>query len=162
MHKTTFSKIRCRRRRRRRCLRCCRCRRARNRFYDTRVRPRAGESKGEGILNWLDTRSSGGTPFRARWTCSCRHACEQCDQIGRFISLWVTFQSRWQQILCPNHKHVMAIFLVKSILGSFSYSLGDFLPVTLRVREGVRVETDQSVWVKRIDFLIEEWLFAKA
>ena len=30
---------------------------------------------------------------------------EQCDQIGRFIGLWVTFQSRWQQIICPNLLH---------------------------------------------------------
>ena len=26
----------------------------------------------------------------------------QCDQIGRFIRLWATFQSLWQQLICPN------------------------------------------------------------
>ena len=26
----------------------------------------------------------------------------QCDQIGRFIGLWATFQSPWQQLFCPN------------------------------------------------------------
>ena len=52
---------------------------------------------------------------------------EQCDQIWRFISLWATFQSLWQQLFCPNN-HVMVIFvwlsksfifLVKSFLGNF-------------------------------------------
>ena len=26
----------------------------------------------------------------------------QCDQIGRFIGLWATFESLWQQFICPN------------------------------------------------------------
>ena len=26
----------------------------------------------------------------------------QCGQIGRFSTLWATFQSRWQQLFCPN------------------------------------------------------------
>ena len=25
-----------------------------------------------------------------------------CDPIGRFIGLWATFQSLWQQSICPN------------------------------------------------------------
>ena len=29
----------------------------------------------------------------------------QCDQIGRFIALWATFQILWQQLLCPNLLH---------------------------------------------------------
>ena len=29
----------------------------------------------------------------------------QCDQIGRFIALWPTFQSQWQQLFCPNCPH---------------------------------------------------------
>ena len=29
----------------------------------------------------------------------------QCDQIGRFIALWATFQSLWQQLFCPNNPH---------------------------------------------------------
>ena len=30
---------------------------------------------------------------------------EQCDQIGRFIGLWATFQSICQQLICPNIPH---------------------------------------------------------
>ena len=30
---------------------------------------------------------------------------EQCDQIGRFIGLWATFQSLWQQLICPILPH---------------------------------------------------------
>ena len=30
---------------------------------------------------------------------------DQCDQIWRFIELWVTFKSFWQQLLCPNLSH---------------------------------------------------------
>ena len=29
----------------------------------------------------------------------------QCDQFGRFIALWATFQSLWQQIFCQNCSH---------------------------------------------------------
>ena len=52
----------------------------------------------------------------------------QCDQIGRFIGLWATFQSIWQQLICPNIPYSQAIFvkvskslifLVESILGNF-------------------------------------------
>ena len=52
----------------------------------------------------------------------------QYDQIGRFIVLWTTFQSLWQQLVCPNRPHSNAIFvkvskslifLVKSVLGNF-------------------------------------------
>ena len=52
----------------------------------------------------------------------------QCDQIGRFIGLWTTFQSLWQQLICPNLLHSWAIFvkvskslifIVKSFLGNF-------------------------------------------
>ena len=27
---------------------------------------------------------------------------QQCDQIGRYIALWATFRSLWQQLFCPN------------------------------------------------------------
>ena len=52
----------------------------------------------------------------------------QCDQIEQFIALWATFQSRWQQLFCPNRPHCLAIFvkvsklfsfIVKSFLGNF-------------------------------------------
>ena len=29
----------------------------------------------------------------------------QCDQIGQFIGLWASFQSLWQQLVCPNLPH---------------------------------------------------------
>ena len=27
---------------------------------------------------------------------------QQCDQIWRFFGLWATFESLWQQLICPN------------------------------------------------------------
>ena len=33
-----------------------------------------------------------------------------CDQIGRFIGLWASFQSLWQQLVCPKLPHSEAIF----------------------------------------------------
>ena len=35
----------------------------------------------------------------------------QSDQIGRFIALWATFQSLWQQLFCPNFPHFRQIFV---------------------------------------------------
>ena len=29
----------------------------------------------------------------------------QCDQTGRFIGLWATFKSLWQQLIWPNLQH---------------------------------------------------------
>ena len=37
-----------------------------------------------------------------------------CDQIGQFIGLWATFQSFWQQLICPNLPHSQAIFVTVS------------------------------------------------
>ena len=37
--------------------------------------------------------------------------CNQCYQIGRYIGLWATFQSLWQQFICPNLLHSQAIFV---------------------------------------------------
>ena len=59
----------------------------------------------------------------------------QCDQIGRFIELWSTFQSLWHQLFCPIWPHFQAIFvkvsrsfifLVESFLGEFSRHLVTF------------------------------------
>ena len=53
---------------------------------------------------------------------------DTCDQIGRFIGLWATFSSLWQQLICPNLPHSKAIFvkvskfiifLVKSFWATF-------------------------------------------
>ena len=53
---------------------------------------------------------------RRRWTS--RLAQKKCDQNGRFITLWVTFQSLWQQLFCPKCKHILGNFC-KSFLGNF-------------------------------------------
>ena len=59
----------------------------------------------------------------------------QCDQIGRFIGLWATFQSFRPQLICPNLLHSKAIFvkvsksfifLVTSFLGNFYRHLAIF------------------------------------
>ena len=34
----------------------------------------------------------------------------QCDQIGRFIALWATYQSLWQQLLLPKSPIFLGIF----------------------------------------------------
>ena len=41
-----------------------------------------------------------------------------CDQIGRFIGLWATFERFWQPLICPNLTHSLAIFVkvLKSII----------------------------------------------
>ena len=75
----------------------------------------------------------------------------QCDQIGRFIGFWATFQSLLHQLFCPNCPHSAAIFvkvsktlifLVKSFLGNFyrhlatfywSHCLGTYLRSTRQV-----------------------------
>ena len=52
----------------------------------------------------------------------------QGDQIGRFIALWASFQSLWQQLICPQFlgKFVKLsksfIFLVKSFRATFIQS----------------------------------------
>ena len=59
----------------------------------------------------------------------------QCDQIGRFLGLWATFLSLWQQLVCPNLPHSQTIlvkvskcliFLVKSFLVKFYRHLAIF------------------------------------
>ena len=59
----------------------------------------------------------------------------QCDQIWRFMGLWATFKSLWQQIIWPNLSHSEAIFVkvlksiifhVKSFLGNFYRHLAIF------------------------------------
>ena len=52
----------------------------------------------------------------------------QCDQIGRFIGLLATFQSLWQQLICPNLLYSQAIFvnLSKSLISQVKPFLGNF------------------------------------
>ena len=59
----------------------------------------------------------------------------QCDQIMKFIGLWATIQSLWQQLISPNLLHTQAIFikvskslifLVKSFWGNFYRHLAIF------------------------------------
>ena len=40
----------------------------------------------------------------------------QCDQIGRFNALWVTFQSLWQQLFCPNCLHFSSDIIFGQLL----------------------------------------------
>ena len=54
---------------------------------------RSGDSRSE-IVQYLGVRTEKNT--------RCGICYSQCDQIGLFISLWVTFQSQWQQLFCPN------------------------------------------------------------
>ena len=63
----------------------------------------------------------------------------QRDLIGRFIALWATFLSLWQQLFCPIC-HILGdllkvsksfIFLVQSVLGHFLQTFCSFLLVTL-------------------------------
>ena len=71
----------------------------------------------------------------SRQSFSSKIASFQCDQIGRFIRLWATFQSLWQQLICPNRPHFSAnfvkvskslIFQVKSFLANFYRHLATF------------------------------------
>ena len=57
---------------------------------------------------------------------------DQCDKIGRFIGLWVTFYSLCQQLICPNLPTLLGNFcngvkiynfLAKSFLGNFYRNL---------------------------------------
>ena len=77
-------------------------------------------------------------PIRYRYSCRREAAFgqEQCDQIGRFIELWATFQCIWKQLICPNPPHSEAIFvkvskslifLMKSFLGNFYRHLALFI-----------------------------------
>ena len=58
----------------------------------------------------------------------------QCDQIGRFIGLWATFQRLKQQLICPNLPILdnflkvlkSIIFQVKSFSGNFYRPLAIF------------------------------------
>ena len=70
---------------------------------------------------------------RRRWRTGL--AQQQCNQIGRFVVLWSTIESLWQQLICPNLSHSWAsfvkvsksfIFLVNSLLGNFYRHLAIF------------------------------------
>ena len=53
---------------------------------------------------WKIFAEVGGVAWRgscSKETCQNDAQTNQCDQIGRFIGLWVTFQSLWQQSICP-------------------------------------------------------------
>ena len=67
-------------------------------------------------------------------------SCNQCDQICRFIGLWATFKSFWQQFICPNLSHYQGIFCKEIkiyhfsseiIFGQVLQTFDDFFLVTL-------------------------------
>ena len=56
---------------------------------------------------------------------------KQSDQIGRFITLWATFQRSWQQLFYPKCQHILGnfckfvkicLFTNKILLGNFYWS----------------------------------------
>ena len=66
-----------------------------------------------------------------------------CDQMGRFITLWATFQSMWQQLFCPNCLHIFGNFCKfvkifhstsKILFGRLLWTFGNFSQVTLMGR----------------------------
>ena len=67
----------------------------------------------------------------------------QCDQIGRFIALWATFPSLWQQLFWSNQVHFKQFFklsksfilLGKLFLGNFYGHLAIILLVTLVIQK---------------------------
>ena len=48
------------------------------------------------------------SPYLPMLLCALDRA--QCDQIERFIGLWATFQSPWQQLFCPKCQHILGNF----------------------------------------------------
>ena len=46
--------------------------------------------------------------------------CVQCDQIGRFIGLWATFESLWQQLICTKISHIHGQFFKGVKIYNFS------------------------------------------
>ena len=66
------------------------------------------ESKG---FFFAEMYGKGNKMWNAIW---CRFSCHsswaQCDQIRRFIGLWATFQSLWQQLICPILLHSYEFF----------------------------------------------------
>ena len=82
------------------------------------------------VVQNKSTRSDQHTVVQFTWV-----TCNQCDQIWRFIGLWATFKSFWQQLIFPNLSHSQGIFvkesksiifLVKSYLGKFYRHLAIF------------------------------------
>ena len=64
----------------------------------------------------------------------------QCDQIGRFIGLWATFSSLWQQLVLPKSTTFFGnfckcvqkyYFSTEIIFGQLLQTIGDFSLVTL-------------------------------
>ena len=63
--------------------------------------------------------------------------------MGRFITLWATFQSMWQQLFCPNCLHIFGNFCKfvkifhstsKILFGRLLWIFGNFSQVTLKGR----------------------------
>ena len=90
---------------------------------------------------------------------------EQCDQIGRFIGLWATFQNLWQQLICPNLPHSQAIFVKVSksiifseiIFGQLLQTFGDFFLVSLVMSRSCRgrcYKTKKGPAPKKLFFLL--------
>ena len=87
----------------------------------------------------------------------------QYDQIGRFIRLWATFWSIWQQLICPNLPHSQAIFekvskslifLVKTFLGNFYRHLAIFSGHTdLQFKIWFQINKNSPILALFMDFI---------
>ena len=66
-----------------------------------------------------------------------------CDQIERFIGLWATFQSLWQQLICPNLLNSQEIF-VKVILNFWENHFGHLL-MTFGKKNSGRTDLDHHL-----------------
>ena len=64
-----------------------------------------------------------------------KHPSIQCDQIGRFIALWATFQSLLQQLFCPNRVTFLDNFCngVKIFYFSSEIIFGQLLDIWLLI-----------------------------
>ena len=73
----------------------------------------------------------------------------QCDQIGPFIGLWATFQSLWQQLICPNLPHSWSIFV--KVSKSFIFLVKSFLATFIDILSG---RTDCQSYIMYLGYLL--------
>ena len=76
---------------------------------------------------------------------NCFSASFQCDQVGQYFGLWATFESLWQQLICPNLPHSspflgnfckgvkIIYFSSETIFGQLLQTFGNFYLVTLPI-----------------------------
>ena len=50
----------------------------------------------------IDREADSALAYRFDFSDPIAWVCFQCNQIGRFVAFWATFQSLWYQLFCPN------------------------------------------------------------